>query len=426
MMSRSHQVHTEARPSPAEGVLLAEAFSDFISASARLELSYRELQTEVGELSAALSERNQALSASLSENKNMGLTLERILESMPCGVLVVNAEGSVRLANPEANRLLALSGAEITGLGTIGLHLGLNLEIELFEDCADEGEQELSFESAEGRHWIAVRRVRLPAPETGPAAIGSRGGIATDAGPRRAESVLMLRDISARKRMEAEREAARDAVALAQVSALLAHEIRNPLASLELFAGLITDSPERSGEWLSHLRAGIRSLSSTVNNVLTLHGNATLVPEPVDVATEARSAVNFLQPLAQQAGISLELEMEPDELWSFGNKSALHQILLNLCSNALRHTPAHGRVRVFCASPAGVGEPIRLSVIDNGCGMSAHVLSRLFEPGFSGSGTTPGLGLAVCERLLRQHGYALHVQSRVGEGSTFTLELPQA
>ncbi len=425
MLPSSHQVHTEARQSPAEGALLAEAFSDFISASARLELSYRELQMEVGELSAALSERNQALSASLSENRNMGFTLERILEAMPCGVLVVNAEGSVRLANPEANRLLALSGTGAPSLGTIGLRLGLNLEFEMPEDYAEEGEQELSFESVEGRHWIAVRRVRLPGPETG-AANYSAQQLNLDPGSRRAESVLMLRDISARKRMEEERESARDAVALAQVSAVLAHEIRNPLASLELFAGLITDSPERSGEWLSHLRAGIRSLSGTVNNVLTLHGHLTLAPEPVDVATEARLAVNFLQPLAQQAGISLQLEMEPDELWTFGNKSAFHQILLNLCSNALRHTPPQGRVYVICAAPAEVGEPIRLSVIDNGCGMSPHVLARLFEPGFSGSGTTPGLGLAVCQRLLRQHGGALRVQSRVGQGSTFTLEFPQA
>jgi signal transduction histidine kinase len=78
----------------------------------------------------------------------------------------------------------------------------------------------------------------------------------------------ILRDVTAAKEAEQEREAARSAMALAEVSAILAHEIRNPLASMELFAGLLMDDPEQTSVWVSHLRAGIRLLSATVNNVL--------------------------------------------------------------------------------------------------------------------------------------------------------------
>ncbi len=405
----------ESNGSSAQGVLLAEAFSEFISASARLELSYRDLQAEVAELSLALCERNQALNDSLSENRTMGLTLERILDAMPCGVLVVTGAGAVRLMNPEAARLLALSAAQMPTLHSIHTKTGLDLSLGKAGSGSDESEQELSFENSDGRHWIAVRQVCLP-PADGNAA---RAG-------RSAETVLVLRDISSRKRMEREREAARDAVALAQVSAVLAHEIRNPLASLELFAGLIADIPERRDEWISHLRAGIRSLSGTVNNVLTLHGGAAPPMERLELRTEATLAVNFLGPLAQQANVSLFLEPMDSELPLRANKSAFHQLLMNICCNALRHTPAGGTVRIVCHPPIAERDRLCISVSDTGSGIPEEYLSRLFESGFSGSGVTPGLGLAVCERLMRQHGGSISVESRLGHGSTFTLEFPQA
>lgn len=387
---------------------LAGAFSDFIAASTRLEASYRELQSEVAQLSLALSDQNRALLESQSENRALGHRLEHILENVPCGVLVMDEDGCVRMANPEAARLLGRPADQ-----------ELRLEWHARAAAADGDEQELSFETAEGQVWVALRRVLLPAYSS-----GAESGT---------ESVLTLRDISSRKRMEEEREAARDTVALAQLSALLAHEIRNPLASLELFAGLLEEQPEGRQEWLSHLRAGIRSLSSTVNNVLTLHGNATLLLESVDVAVEAMLVVDFMQPTARQGEVDLhfveEAPLEAEQAGSRvrGNRSAFHQVLINLCNNALRHTPRGGSVEVrWHAPPRREDVPLRISVSDTGCGICAEHLPRLFEVGFSGSGATSGLGLAVCERLLRQMGGALRVQSRVGHGSTFTLELAQA
>ena len=423
----------EVQRAPTQSALLAQAFSDFISASASLELSYRDLQAEVAELSMTLLERNQALAESLSENRAMDLKLERILDAMPCGVLVVHGTGAVRLANPEAARLLALSAAQMPTLYAIHNETGLDLYRNGFDPHMDE-EQELSFESSAGRHWIAVRRVRLSVAVT--SSDQAEGGAGAGV-----EVVLMLRDISARKRMEQEREAAREAVAFAQVSAILAHEIRNPLASLELFAGLVADNPERRDEWLSHLRAGIRALSGTVNNVLTLHAGGTPTIERFDVLAEAAVAVSFLQPLAQQVGVALiletvpeinteaqadaELQSKPTAVFLKGNRTAFHQLLLNLCSNALRHSTPDGTVRVVCPRDREA-TTLRISVVDSGCGIAEEHLPRLFESGFSGSGATPGLGLAVCARLMQQHGGHIHVQSRPGHGSTFTLEFPQA
>jgi len=91
---------------------LASAFSEFISASARLENSYRHLQQEVYELRQELSARNAALTTSMAENERMRLDLQQIVDSMPCGVLVLDGKGDISMINPESGRLLGLDGSQ--------------------------------------------------------------------------------------------------------------------------------------------------------------------------------------------------------------------------------------------------------------------------------------------------------------------------
>ena len=100
----------EAETTGTNASLLADAFSEFISASARLEHSYHQLQDEVSELRSELSARNAALRTSLEENERMRLDLQQIVDSMPCGVLVLGRDGDVLTINPESRALLGLSG----------------------------------------------------------------------------------------------------------------------------------------------------------------------------------------------------------------------------------------------------------------------------------------------------------------------------
>lgn len=401
--------------------LLREAFSEFIAASARLEISYRELQAEVQLLGRELEERNLALGASLGENRAMRESLEQILDAMPCGVLVVESEGEIRMRNPEAARLLAMEPERMRSLGEVrserGIDLGLGLAMGMgagFGAVEDVAEQELALSGPGGERWLAVRRRTLE--QTAGAGWPGTGGA-----PER-RSVVILRDVSARRRMEAERDRARSAVALAEVSAVLAHEIRNPLASMELFAGLMEDCPERSGDWVSPMRAGIRALSGTVNNVLAMHGGAAPAMERVELGREMALAVEFLQPQAEQAGVELRLRKAVGGLLTVrANRSAVQQIVLNLGTNALKHTPAGGEVELGVNRRAGV---VRVSVCDNGSGMPAEYLPQMFHERFSGSGSTSGLGLALCGRLMRQMGGSIGVESELGKGSVFTLEFP--
>jgi two-component system sensor histidine kinase FlrB len=249
--------------------LLADAFSEFISASSLLEASYRDLQREVRHLGIELAERNAALTRSLAENDRMRAALQQIIDSMPCGVLVLDTAETIVMINPEGRSLLALGNAHVADLQTLSAVSRIDFE-SLQAGCEDRLDRELCISSASGKRWLAIGNRKLSCVS----ASRESSSLEPSSGRTILKSIWILRDITAGKLAEQEREAARSSMALAEVSTTLAHEIRNPLASMELFAGLIAEDPGNRGQWVSHLRAGIRLLSGTVNNVLSLHGGA--------------------------------------------------------------------------------------------------------------------------------------------------------
>jgi two-component system sensor histidine kinase FlrB len=392
--------------------LLADAFSEFISASSLLEGSYRDLQREVGHLGTELAERNAALTRSLAENEAMRGALQQMIDSMPCGVLVLDTAEMIVTINPEGRRLLELGSAQVRTLRDVATVSSVDLDM-LVAGVEEQVEHEVCFASGETSRWLAISKKRLSG-----ASLRSIGGV----GKRGLQSIWILRDVTATKEAEQAREAARSAMALAEVSAILAHEIRNPLASMELFAGLLVEDPEQASLWVSHLRAGIRLLSATVNNVLSLHGGSSVPLMPIELSACVRDGVEFVRPIAEQAGVTLSLRSE-EELKIQGSENQLRQVLLNLICNAIRHTPAGGKVTVTTRG-VGRGGMLRavVEVSDTGCGISEQTIGRVFEAGFSGQGGTPGLGLAVCKRIVDGHGGEIRVCSRVHSGSTFEME----
>jgi two-component system sensor histidine kinase FlrB len=348
----------------------------------------------------------------------MRLDLQQIVDSMPCGVLVLGRDGEISMINPESGRLLGLDRAHFPEgspktLRQISTVSGVNLESLYQSSTKSNPGQEFCVHDASGKRWLEVRNRRL-FDEAG------RAG-------QPDQTILILRDVSAQRRAEQEREAGRKAMALAEITTILAHEIRNPLASLELFAELIENDADRRGEWISNLRAGIRSLSATVNNVLSFHGSGSLKLAPVALSALISNAIQFVGPLAAQAAVSLEWLGDHCQSLVMGNESALQQVVLNLVSNAIRYTPAGGAVIVSirCEKSAGNGRgQVIVEFADTGCGIRPDQIDHVFEPGFSGSGDTSGLGLAVCERIMKQHRGGISVSRGIHAGARFALHFP--
>ncbi len=422
LINSRDEAEMEAEMQTRSAMLLAGEFSEFIAAASKLESSYRALQEEVAQLGQELAERNAALNTSLAENEGMRLALQQIVDSMPCGVLVLDCDGQISIINPESRRLLGLDETQFnsestTTLRQISAWSCVNLDAWYEDASTSDTEQEFCVRGAEGKRWIVVHNRQLFRESGEQSALD--------------KTILILRDVTAQKRAEQERETGRKAMALAEITTTLAHEIRNPLASLELFAELIETDDERRGEWISHLRAGIRSLSGTVNNVLSFHGSGSPALAPVALSGVIGNAIQFVQPLADQAAVSLEWLGGAAEIHVMGNASALQQVVLNLVSNAIRHTPAGGNVSVSLRLGSGAknkngenAEQLIAEFSDTGCGIRDDQIDRIFEPGFSGSGDSSGLGLAVCERIMKQHGGRISAENCAHSGARFTLHFP--
>src|SRR5205085_1620143 len=167
--------------------------------------------------------------------------------------------------------------------------------------------------------WIAARQVQLTT---------ARG----------VSSVFILRDVTAAKQLAQERERLHCRQALAEMSGLLAHEVRNPLASLELFAGLLAGSglEDEPRKWVEHLQAGLRSLSATVNNVLHFHSPPPSGMVPTELGSLLVGLEQFLRPLAEQAQVRMELCHDLRGVEIAADRHRLEQVLLNLALNAFR------------------------------------------------------------------------------------------
>jgi signal transduction histidine kinase/CheY-like chemotaxis protein len=212
----------------------------------------------------------------------------------------------------------------------------------------------------------------------------------------------------------------------------MSHELRTPLNAILGFGQLLEMDTltlkQREGvEQI--LRAG-RHLLDLINEVLDItrieSGRVPLSLEPVPVEATLRQAMNLVGPAARGLGIAVRAEAIDERLHVRADRQRLQQVLLNLLSNAIKYNRPNGTVVASCDRVAS--DRLRISVVDTGAGIAGDKLERLFVPfdrlGAEASGVEgTGLGLALSKSLVEAMGGTMHVQSRAGTGSTFSVEL---
>lgn len=391
---------------------LVRAFTTFTEAADSLERSYGQLQAEVGRLREELERANSELARSLEENSRVRRFLAQILEGLPCGIVVLDAERRLRVINPEARRLLALSPSWMPEEG-VAWPAAIDRLLAETSSEAPAAERVWTLDDPAGLRFLAITQAQVLGCE------GAEG-----------DAIWILRDVTQEKRLAEERESARRNQALAEVATVLAHEIRNPLGSLELFAGLLADatpSATEASQWVSHIQAGLRSLAATVNNVLQFHSQPCPEPIPTQLPRLLRETVAFLGPLSRQRGMQVELTNHAGKALLQADPHRLQQVFFNLALNAFRAMAPGGTLAVNLAwSPGGRRSQVQIDFEDQGIGISAEEIDRIFEPGFTTHAGSPGLGLSVCRKVVEQHGGTIRAQSEPRLGSTFTITLPAA
>ena len=254
--------------------------------------------------------------------------------------------------------------------------------------------------------------------------------------------VGVLRDISDRKANElateaGKLEAERANAAKSRFLATMSHELRTPLNAVIGFSEMLMNESSmrldaaRRREYAELIRDSGHHLLSVVNGVLDMSkieaGNFELVAEPFAVKALAENCRSMMLLKAEGAGIVLDIAVADDMPEIIADKRACKQILLNLMSNALKFTPAGGRVTVGARLEKGGAT---LFVVDTGLGIARSDLPRLGEPFFQATSAYDrpyegtGLGLSVVKGLAQLHGGRMEVESTPGKGTLVSVRLP--
>jgi len=208
-----------------------------------------------------------------------------------------------------------------------------------------------------------------------------------------------------------------------QVAAGVAHEIKNPLASIKGAADILTDdnaSVAEKEEFKEILRSEVRRIDTTVDEFLEFARPREAKLESMDLGESVRQTARQVEAQAGRDNVTFELDVA-EAIIVRGDAQKLHQLTLNLLLNSMQALPDGGEVKVVVGSHGRLGE---IFIIDKGAGMEPHELERIFEPFFTTRASGTGLGLAVVRTIVDAHRGGIEVNSVKGQGTTVHVTVP--
>ncbi len=393
--------------------------------------SHGALAIERADLLATLAERARqaeeareqvAALARLAEAR--AAQLEAILDQMADAVLVVDADGRITRVNRAAERLLGQQGAELCGQPWVrrGGAPGATAAGRPGEDAVARalrsGEvtvgQEYRYSAGDGERALSVSAAPVRAGE---ALLGA---------------VAVLRDITARRRLEAQLAQVEKLRALGELAAGVAHNFNNTLTAIMGYAEILgASSPDPAvQETVEQILRAAENGAAMVRRIQAFaRRGAPAAPGAVEVEGLLREAIALTEPRwrdqAQRTGVRIEVHLDLAAVPPVqGEAGELCEVLVNLLNNAADALPTGGQI-IVGARPRG--DRVELWVADNGIGMDAETQAHLFEPFWTTKGAAgTGLGLAVSYGIVTRHGGTMHVESAPGQGTTIWLSLPVA
>ncbi len=333
-----------------------------------------------------------------------------VLSSMSSGVLTTDPDGIVTFANRAAQELLGVPSVDLVGrpVQTLGL-----VTEAVWRRIAAAGSEIVRFET--------TRRLREQDAYFGISSAALRDGSGYTAG-----RILIFQNVTHVKRLEGEIRLKDKLAAVGELAAGIAHEIRNPLASIsgsvQALQGSVTpDSPEH--RLMKIVVAESHRLSTILEDFLRYVRPKERAEEPVDAPAALRDVLTLLQHSDEVSPHhAIEVRIEPASFVLPADPGQLRQIFWNVARNALAAMPGGGTLVVKATLE---GPFWKVSFADEGHGMTDEERERLFTPFAHSFPGGTGLGLAIVHRIVEEHGGAIEVDTAPGRGTTVTIALPR-
>ena len=336
---------------------------------------------------------------------------KHVVENIPSGIVTVDTQDRVSLINDTACSILGVGKEEVTGRPVGEVLSGLDLGYERSESLMPR--PELVFRRSDGAE-IYLGFSSSPMKDADGTVIGS---------------VVIFQDLTPVKQMEERIRIADRLAGVGELAAGLAHEIRNPLASITGSSQMlreVPELPETSRTLLGIIERESTRLNGLISDFLAYAGPAMKNVGPVDMTEVAAEIVE-----AVRAGEAREKDVVVENLAtrSFrveGDAEQLKQVLWNLVRNAVQATPRGGVITVDLFSQIRHRQQyVVITVSDTGKGIEPAIIGKIFNPFFTSKAEGTGLGLAISQRILHYHRGFIEVRSAPGTGSVFSVLLPE-
>ena len=374
---------------------------------------------EIGELGQAINAMADSLQVQMARIHQNESQLASVLDNMINGIIMIDQTGRIGLINRYAEELLGFSAREL-----VGRHYGeAKQQYELSQIIKDGLErrehlrEEITFYFPEER-LLDLNLVPIIEDKE------VFGGI-----------LLVLQDVTAIRRLERMRS---------EFVANVSHELKTPITAVKGFAetllGGAVNDPETARSFLQIIFDESDRLNRLIGDILELSKiESRRVPlqfSPIELSTFINKTIELMGSEALRKNIRISVKVEPD-IYIEADEDRLRQIIMNLLANGISYTPEGGQVSIHAepVSSKGNGERmdydhIRIHISDTGIGIPKKDLPRIFERFYrvdkarSRSSGGTGLGLSIVKHLVELHRGSISVDSKVGNGSTFTIELP--
>ncbi|MEQ6341979.1 MAG: ATP-binding protein [Gammaproteobacteria bacterium] len=370
---------------------LAGAFNTFNQLSQQLAASYQILEKRVDQLNAELAAARLEQTSAAAENERLANRLERLLNTLPGGVVVLDGGGCVQECNPAA---LALLGEPLQGTvwrEVIG---------RAFAPRSDDG------------HEVSLHD-------------GRRVGISTSSLGDEPGQILLITDLTETRALQENLSRHQRLSAMGEMAASLAHQIRTPLSSALLYTSHFSRSNLDGADirrFSEKSLASLRLIEKMVNDMLMFVRGGSVCGDDIAPSDLISEFHQVLEPQLHACAGRLEVMDRTSGVMMRGNRESLLGALLNLATNAIQACGTGVELHLIAVSDGD--EVVYLQLSDNGPGIAEEIRGRIFEPFFTTKSSGTGLGLAVVRAVVEGHHGEIWLDTQPGSGCTFTLRLP--
>jgi PAS domain S-box-containing protein len=396
-----------------------EAFNEV---TAQLQRSYDDLQVRIKKLDLELEDKNKELEKNLIEKEEVKNYLNDILESLTNGVIVVNRSGRITTFNQTAGSLTGLKPKNC-----LGKTLKEVFPFDLFESLVARLEKNRRETVSEDHDITTPDKKKFHARISASPVWDNHGG--------QIGTVLILQDKTDLRRLEELAHRNQRLREMGEMAAGIAHEIRNPLGSIELFASLLKKDLEEDPEkvkLVQHIRAGVQNMDRIISTLLLFAKSSQPSRQQCDINLLLSELLDGLDDIRVPENIRVVRDFGKEEMLANGDRDLLRQVFPNLIRNAIQAMPDGGELLLqtqkaptpITGEGAGTRKFITITVTDTGGGICADDLSKIFNPFFTTKDKGTGLGLAISHNIIKAHQGTIEAVSEEGKSTSFMVNLP--